>query len=151
MNGLIGNLMWPLSDFPLWPHWSLRPLFVTCVSQTFPEPLCFNQTTGGFEVVSLARKELAQQIKAAVRSQRRVPPMYHVVKQHAFRDIPLIPIVPPEGPEKVEIDTAFSVTVRGGIWVTCGLGSSAILGGVILTVTRWHHDQELVGGAMLSS
>ncbi|KAK7502187.1 hypothetical protein BaRGS_00006551 [Batillaria attramentaria] len=88
---------------------------------SFPEPLCFNKETGGFEVVSDARQELAQQIKAAIRSQRRTPRMYRVAKQHAFIDIPLIPIVPPEGPEKMEIDTSFSVTTlnkeQGIHWV----------------------------------
>lgn len=79
--------------------------------QSFPEPLCFNKDTGGFEVVSNAKKQLAQQIKAAIRSQRRTPRMYHVAKLHSFIDIPLIPIEEPMGPEKVEIDTSFTVTV----------------------------------------
>ena len=69
-------------------------------------------------MVSPARQELAQQIKAAVRSQRRTPKMYRWAKRHAFMDIPLVPIVPLPGPEKVEIDTSFTVTVR---WTFVGL------------------------------
>ncbi|XP_046585614.1 LOW QUALITY PROTEIN: regulator of G-protein signaling 22-like [Haliotis rubra] len=88
---------------------------------SFPEPLCFNKDTGGFEVVNNAKKELAQQIKAAIRSQRRTPRMYHVAKLHSFIDIPLIPIEEPMGPEKVEIDTSFTVTTlnkeQGIHWV----------------------------------
>lgn len=84
-----------------------------CFCQSFPEPLCFNPESGGFEVVSEARLELAQKIKAALRSQRKMPRIYKVTKQHSFIDIPLIPIVPPEGPEKMEIDTSFNVTVGG--------------------------------------
>ncbi|KAL8572507.1 hypothetical protein ACOMHN_019546 [Nucella lapillus] len=88
---------------------------------TFPDPLCFNPESGGFEVVSEARKEVTQQIKAALRSQRRTPRMYRVARQHAFVPIPLIPIIPAEGPEKMEIDTSFSVTTlnkeQGIHWV----------------------------------
>ncbi|XP_070194884.1 regulator of G-protein signaling 22-like isoform X2 [Littorina saxatilis] len=88
---------------------------------SFPEPLCFNKESGGFEVVSEARHALAQQIKAAIRSQRRTPNIYRVAKRHAFIDIPLIPIVTPDGPEKMEIDTSFSVTTlnkeQGIHWV----------------------------------
>ncbi|KAL8596666.1 hypothetical protein ACOMHN_032608 [Nucella lapillus] len=88
---------------------------------SFPEPLCFNPESGGFEVVSEARLALANQIKAAIRSQRRMPRIYRVAKQHSFIDIPLIPIVPLEGLERMEIDTSFSVTTlnkeQGIHWV----------------------------------
>ncbi|ESO87501.1 hypothetical protein LOTGIDRAFT_235002 [Lottia gigantea] len=88
---------------------------------SFPEPLCFNEETGGFEVVTDAKKELAKQIKAAVRSQTPRKKMYRVVKNHSFIDIPLIPIEESEGPEKVEIDTSFTVTTlnkeQGIHWV----------------------------------
>ncbi|XP_078317126.1 regulator of G-protein signaling 22-like isoform X3 [Crassostrea virginica] len=77
---------------------------------TFPAPLCFNKDTGGFEVVTHAKKELAKQIKAAIRSQRRTPKIYNVVKQHSFSNIPLIPIEEPDEPENLEINTSFTVT-----------------------------------------
>lgn len=77
---------------------------------TFPAPLCFNKDTGGFEVVTDAKKELAKQIKAAIRSQRRTPKIYDVVKQHSFSNIPLIPIEEPDEPENLEINTSFTVT-----------------------------------------
>ncbi|XP_056017621.1 regulator of G-protein signaling 22-like isoform X5 [Ostrea edulis] len=77
---------------------------------TFPAPLCFNKDTGGFEVVTDAKKELAKQIKAAIRSQRRTPKIYNVVKQHSFSNIPLIPIEEPDEPENLEINTSFTVT-----------------------------------------
>lgn len=66
---------------------------------------------GGFEVVTHAKKELAKQIKAAIRSQRRTPKIYNVVKQHSFSNIPLIPIEEPDEPENLEINTSFTVTV----------------------------------------
>ncbi|XP_076441403.1 regulator of G-protein signaling 22-like isoform X3 [Babylonia areolata] len=88
---------------------------------SFPEPLCFNPESGGFEVVSEERRALATQIKAAVRSQRRTPGIYRVAKRHAFIDIPLVPIVPPELPDRMEIDTSFCVTTlnkeQGIHWV----------------------------------
>ncbi|XP_062622308.1 regulator of G-protein signaling 22-like isoform X4 [Saccostrea cucullata] len=77
---------------------------------TFPAPLCFNKDTGGFEVVTDAKKELAKQIKAAIRSQKRTPKIYNVVKQHSFSNIPLIPIEEPDEPENLEINTSFTVT-----------------------------------------
>ncbi|KAK6179499.1 hypothetical protein SNE40_011844 [Patella caerulea] len=88
---------------------------------SFPEPLCFNEETGGFEVVNNAKKDLARQIKAAVRSQQKKKKMYKVAKDHSYIDIPLIPIEEIEGPEKIEIDTTFTVTTlnkeQGIHWV----------------------------------
>lgn len=91
------------------------------VLQTFPAPLCFNKDTGGFEVVTDAKKELAKQIKAAIRSQRRTPKIYNVVKQHSFSNIPLIPIEEPDEPENLEINTSFTVTVSWVPPVFCGV------------------------------
>lgn len=62
-------------------------------------------------MVTDAKKELAKQIKAAIRSQRRTPKIYDVVKQHSFSNIPLIPIEEPDEPENLEINTSFTVTV----------------------------------------
>lgn len=81
------------------------------IFQTFPEPLYFNKDTGGFEVVSEAKKELAKKIKEALRSQARTPRIYRVAKKHSFIDIPLIPIENGKGPENQEIHTSFAVTV----------------------------------------
>ncbi|XP_041356675.1 regulator of G-protein signaling 22-like isoform X3 [Gigantopelta aegis] len=76
---------------------------------SFPEPLFFNKETGGFEVLNEAKHELSKQIKAAIRSQKRTPKIYKAAKYHSFSDIPLIPVDPPPEPEKVEIDTTFTV------------------------------------------
>ena len=82
-------------------------------TQSFPEPICFNVETGGFEVVSDGKRKLAQQIKEAVRSQNLTAKMYRVARSHAFSAIPLIPIEDTQqGPEAVKIDTSFEVTVR---------------------------------------
>ena len=74
-------------------------------------PLCFNKDTGGFEVVTDAKKDLAQQIKTAMRSQKRTPRIYKVAKKHSFIDIPLFPIEIPTDTDNVEINTSFTVTV----------------------------------------
>lgn len=79
--------------------------------QSFPTPLCFNKEKTGFEVVTEARKEIGKQIKAAIRSQKKQSKIYKVVKNHSFIDIPLIPIVEPEGPDHIEINTNYTVTV----------------------------------------
>ncbi|KAK3091838.1 hypothetical protein FSP39_023074, partial [Pinctada imbricata] len=71
--------------------------------------LCFNKETKGFEVVTDAKKEIAKQIKAAIRSQKRTPKIYKVVKNHSFAPIPLIPIEPDQGPDSVAINTTYSV------------------------------------------
>ncbi|XP_052776517.1 regulator of G-protein signaling 22-like isoform X2 [Mya arenaria] len=88
---------------------------------TFPEPLCFNKDTGGFEVVSHAKKELAQKIKEALRSQARKLKIYRVAKKHSFINIPLIPIEDDKEPKNQEIHTSFSVTTlnkeQGIHWV----------------------------------
>ena len=79
--------------------------------QTFPEPLCFNKENGGFEVVSGAKKELAKEIKAAIRSGRRRKKIYRPVHSHSFRNIPLIPMEEPAENGDKEIDTSFAVRV----------------------------------------
>ncbi|XP_060585737.1 regulator of G-protein signaling 22-like isoform X3 [Ruditapes philippinarum] len=88
---------------------------------TFPEPLYFNKETGGFEVVSVAKKELAKKIKEALRSQARTPRIYRVAKKHSYIDIPLIPIENEKEPENQEIHTSFAVTTlnkeQGIHWV----------------------------------
>ncbi|XP_053393937.1 regulator of G-protein signaling 22-like isoform X3 [Mercenaria mercenaria] len=88
---------------------------------TFPEPLYFNKDTGGFEVVSAAKKELAKKIKEALRSQARTPRIYRVAKKHSFIDIPLIPIEHEKEAENQEIHTSFTVTTlnkeQGIHWV----------------------------------
>lgn len=88
---------------------------------SFPTPLCFNKEKTGFEVVTDARKEIGKQIKAAIRSQKKPSKIYKVVKQHSFIDIPLIPIVEPEGPDHIEINTNYTVTTlnkeQGIHWV----------------------------------
>ncbi|XP_064604416.1 regulator of G-protein signaling 22-like isoform X3 [Liolophura sinensis] len=76
---------------------------------SFPEPVCFNAETGGFEVVSKAKKELARQIKTVVRAQQRKPKIYMVTKNHSYSDIPLIPIEDPPETSSPEINTTFSV------------------------------------------
>ncbi|XP_052256163.1 regulator of G-protein signaling 22-like isoform X3 [Dreissena polymorpha] len=88
---------------------------------TFPEPLCFNKETGGFEVLSPAKKELARQIKEALRSQNRTPRIYRIAKKHSFMDIPLIPMEDDKEPKNLEIHTSFTVTTlnkeQGIHWV----------------------------------
>ena len=74
-------------------------------------PLCFNKDTGGFEVVSNAKKDLAQQIKTAMRLQKRTPRIYKVAKKHSFIDIPLFPIDNVAEADNVEINTSFAVMV----------------------------------------
>ena len=74
-------------------------------------PLCFNKDTGGFEVVSDAKKDLGKQIKTAMRSQKRTPRIYKVAKKHSFIDIPLIPIDNVVENNNVEINTSFTVMV----------------------------------------
>ena len=74
-------------------------------------PLCFNKDTGGFEVVSNAKKDLGKQIKTAMRSQKRTPRIYKVAKKHSFIDIPLIPIDNVVETNNVEINTIFTVMV----------------------------------------
>ena len=73
--------------------------------------MCFNKDTGGFEVVTGAKRELSKQIKSVVRSQRRKSKIYKVVKHHSFIDIPLIPIENVDGYGHMEINTSFIVTV----------------------------------------
>ncbi|KAL4236453.1 GTPase activator [Mactra antiquata] len=88
---------------------------------TFPEPLFFNKDTGGFEVVCAAKKELANKIKEALRTQARTPRIYRVAKKHSYIDIPLIPIEDEKITENQEIHTSFSVTTlnkeQGIHWV----------------------------------
>ena len=67
--------------------------------------------TGGFEVVSDAKKDLALQIKTAMRAQKRTPRIYKVAKKHSFIDIPLIPIDNSTEADNVEINTSFTVMV----------------------------------------
>ncbi|GFN79075.1 regulator of G-protein signaling 22 [Plakobranchus ocellatus] len=103
------------------------PLFVEFFNAflslpSFPEPICFNVATGGFEVVSDAKRRLAAQIKEAVRSQNLTAKMYRVARSHAFSNIPLIPIEDTQqGPETVKIDTSFDVTTlnkdQGIYWI----------------------------------
>ncbi|XP_064626526.1 regulator of G-protein signaling 22-like isoform X3 [Lineus longissimus] len=76
---------------------------------TFPEKLCFNKDTGGFEVVNNAHQDLSKKIKAAVRSSKRTPKIYRVAKHHSFVAIPLIPIEDEVMPDLEEIDTSFIV------------------------------------------
>ena len=96
----------------------IRPKSVhLCSFQTFPSPLCFNKETKGFEVVSDAKREIAKQIKAAIRSQKRTPKIYKVVKNHSYAPIPLIPIEPEQGPDSVAINTTYSVMVSSGLVV----------------------------------
>ncbi|XP_013379007.1 regulator of G-protein signaling 22-like, partial [Lingula anatina] len=102
------------SDIPLIPieedtEPEKREINTSFTVKTFPEPLCFNKNTGGFEIVTDAKKELAKQIKAAVRSAKRTPKIYRVTKNHSFSDIPLIPIEEDTEPEKREINTSFTV------------------------------------------
>ena len=80
--------------------------------QTFPEPLIFNRESGGFEVHSDARKQLANEIKAAVRASRRPKRIYRPTRHHSYSDIPTIPLVH-EQQEQKEIDTSFTVKVSG--------------------------------------
>lgn len=85
--------------------------------QSFSEPLRFNKNTGGFEVVTKAKKELSEQLKAAILSQKSTPKIYRVVKKHSFMPIPLIPIEDEvENPLNQEINTAYTVTVSWEIW-----------------------------------
>ena len=84
----------------------------TITFQSFPEPLCFNKESGGFEILNTAKKKLAEEIKAAVRSGRRRKKIYRHVKSHAFSDIPLIPMEQPAAEEEKEIDTSFVVKVN---------------------------------------
>ena len=46
--------------------------------QSFPEPLKFNTDTGGFEVLTSARHELADKIKAVVRLHTPISSVYKV-------------------------------------------------------------------------
>jgi hypothetical protein len=73
--------------------------------------LCFNKESGGFEIVTDAKKVVANEIKAAIRSGRRRKKIYRPVYQHSFSAIPLIPIDEPEEESEKEIDTSFSVKV----------------------------------------
>ena len=79
--------------------------------QTFPEPLCFNKETGGFEVVSNAKEELANEIKAAVRAGRPRKRIYRPVLKNSYSNIPLIPMEESIQKEETEIDCSFTVQV----------------------------------------
>uniref|UniRef100_A0A2C9JRT5 RGS domain-containing protein n=2 Tax=Biomphalaria glabrata TaxID=6526 RepID=A0A2C9JRT5_BIOGL len=102
------------------------PLFVEFFNAflslpSFPEPICFNVETGGFEVVSDDKQKLAQQIKEAVRSQHTMSKKYEVTRQHAFSDMPVVPIEDNDAPETVKIDTSFQVITlnkdQGIYWI----------------------------------
>ncbi|KAH9499861.1 hypothetical protein Btru_076784, partial [Bulinus truncatus] len=102
------------------------PLFVEFFNAflslpSFPEPICFNVETGGFEVVSDDKQKLAQQIKEAVRSQHTMSKKYEVTRQHAFSDMPVVPIEDSNAPEAVKIDTSFQVITlnkdQGIYWI----------------------------------
>lgn len=64
-------------------------------------------------MVTQAKRKLAQQIKEAVRSQRTKVDIYENVQQHAFSDIPVVPIEDTQGPEQEQIDRNFDVMVGG--------------------------------------
>ena len=104
--------------------------------QSFPEPLFFNKETGGFEILTDAKKKMVSQIKTAVRSSQKPSKIYKPVKNHSFSDIPLIPME--DGPltEECEIDTSFMVTVS----VSCCLCDSDTS---LIALLREHLNQEL--------
>ena len=58
-----------------------------------------------------AKKQLAREIKAAVRAGRRRKRIYRPTRNHSFSDIPLIPMEEPPYEEEKEIDTSFTVQV----------------------------------------
>ncbi|XP_078610938.1 regulator of G-protein signaling 22-like isoform X2 [Branchiostoma floridae x Branchiostoma japonicum] len=76
---------------------------------TFPEPLRFNKDLGGFEVVSNAQKDVANQIKAVARSYKAPSQIYNATRM--ITDKPLYYQVFSDEPQtQDEIKTSFLVT-----------------------------------------
>ncbi|KAI8501602.1 GTPase activator [Branchiostoma belcheri] len=76
---------------------------------TFPEPLRFNKDLGGFEVVTNAQKDVANQIKAVARSYKAPSQIYNATR--AITDKPLYYQVFSDEPQtQEEIKTSFLVT-----------------------------------------
>lgn len=78
---------------------------------TFPEPLCFNRDTGGFEIVSAEKKEIAKRIKAAIRSGIKKSRIFYPVRHHSFKPLPKLLMEEPKDDGRIEIDTTFCVKV----------------------------------------
>lgn len=79
--------------------------------QVFPEPICFNRETNGFEIVTSASKNIAKEIKALLRAAKRRDHIYDVTKLNSYTDLMLLPMEEEVLPDEKEVSTVFAVQV----------------------------------------